>query len=455
MKPVLAGSSVRNYRPLYFIMVSVVNAAALLGFLSAALAGTDSIESKAGTIEVVVETSGTVGVPPSVKPDSKDMPAALPVAEEEEEKAAPVKEKGHKKEKKNKKAENDEENANAAISSEVEVTRPSAIMVENEPPARPQSGIFAAKYLFEIQAEEITRFMAVYYDYSQNVEVGPIRSARHYFVDLSTMFDAVYVHVGGSPLGLEEIKNGGINNINAIKGDRGFYRTSERHIPHNLYLKLPNLRKEIIRKKYNVSTSVKPPFEFYPAKKGPDELKAEGLIGSGVKKIHIPYFKSYRVTYVWDAKEARFGRLYNDSPFRDYRTSQQVMADNVVIMRCHMHIIDEQMRHDMDLNEGGTCEIAVGGYLMTGTWTRDQRGVLKFFDQGAKPIMFNPGNIIIHVIPPKQSVVVDDTINLSYENGEKKSSGKSGGGKSRKGSKKSGSGSKSEESETDGKNFLE
>lgn len=293
--------------------------------------------------------------------------------------------------------------------------RPAAIMIENEPPARPQSGLYAAKILYEIQAEEITRFMGIYYDLDQNVEVGPIRSARHYFADLSTMYDGVYTHVGGSPQGLQEIKDRGINNINAIKGDRGFYRTNERRIPHNLYIKLPNLKKEIVRKKYNATTDAKLPFNFWDSKKTSEELAAAGIKGEKIKKIHIPYMKSYRVSYEFNEAENKYIRLYNDKPFKDYRNQTVVSADNVVVMRCYMHIIDEKMRHEMDLYEGGTCEIGIGGHFFVGSWDRtDKSGIIKYYDADKNEVKFNPGNIIVHVIPPKQAVIIDDTKTYAY-----------------------------------------
>lgn len=297
----------------------------------------------------------------------------------------------------------------APQSSETALVRPVAVMVENEPPARPQSGLYAAKVLFEIQAEEVTRFMAVYYDYSQSFEIGPIRSARHYFVDISTMFDAAYVHVGGSPMGLAEIKERNINNINAIKGDRGFYRTSDRRIPHNLYAKLPNLKKEMERKKYRTETAKPIPFDFSESKLTSAQMLEKGVAGSAVKVVHIPYSRGYRVSYEFDPAANNFTRLYNNRPFKDYRNSTVVKSDNVVIMRCNMHMIDAQMRHEMDLYEGGTCEIFAGGHHISGTWDRDRAsGVFKYYDAGLNDVKFNPGNIIVHVVAPNQPVIVDD-----------------------------------------------
>lgn len=289
------------------------------------------------------------------------------------------------------------------------LSRPLAVMVENEPPARPQSGLYAAKILYEIQAEEVTRFMGIYYDHSQNFEIGPIRSARHYFVDISTMFDAVYVHVGGSPMGLAEISERKINNINAIKGDRGFYRSSDRRIPHNLYAKPVNLAKEIVRKKFRAETDKPVPFDFSDSKSTSAQLIEKGVKGLAVKTLNIPYSRGYRVSYEFNAAENNFTRLYNGKPFKDHRNSTVVKADNIVVMRCNMHIIDSEMRHEMDLYEGGTCEIFIGGHHITGSWDRDRTsGVFKYYDADLNDVKFNPGNLIVHIVPPKQLVIVDD-----------------------------------------------
>ena len=392
-----------------------------------------------GTIEVILETSETAITHKSVM-RSGSIEVAIDSAEAEMiEKNVPPMES----------IENlVDENKNEPVpdaSGETRFMRPAALMVENEPPARPQSGLFAAKILYEIQAEEVTRFMAIYYDLTQNIEVGPIRSARHYFADISTMFDAVYVHVGGSPMGLAEISERHISDINAIKGDLGFYRTSERRIPHNLYIKLPNLKKEIVRKKFAVETQKALPFNFYGKRMTSEELQAAGVLGRTVKKLHIPYMKGYRVSYEFEGE--RFTRLYNDRPFCDYRTNAKVCADNVVVMRCHMHMIDESMRHDMDLYEGGTCEISIGNHFFVGSWDRDRKsGIIKYYDSSLNEVKFNPGNIIVHVIPPKQSYFVDEQAHVYGEDRAKQK-------KSVKRTKKGGSASEVEEVETEGPPF--
>src|SRR5690606_28175747 len=66
-------------------------------------------------------------------------------------------------------------------------------VVNNHPDARPQTGLADADMVFEFIAEyNITRFLALYQsEYPE--EVGPIRSAREYFVKLAAAHDAFFV----------------------------------------------------------------------------------------------------------------------------------------------------------------------------------------------------------------------------------------------------------------------
>src|SRR5699024_5193607 len=73
-----------------------------------------------------------------------------------------------------------------------------AVMVSNQVQARPQSGLTKADIVYEMLTEgNITRFMAIYHSDKPEV-VGPIRSAREYFVDLANDMDAVYIYSGAA-----------------------------------------------------------------------------------------------------------------------------------------------------------------------------------------------------------------------------------------------------------------
>ena len=85
-----------------------------------------------------------------------------------------------------------------------EKRRPLAVMIENSPDARPQSGLSQADVMFEVMAEGgVTRFMGIFYCGVQanDTILAPVRSARTYFVDYASGFNLpLYVHVGGANL---------------------------------------------------------------------------------------------------------------------------------------------------------------------------------------------------------------------------------------------------------------
>ncbi|PMP81673.1 MAG: DUF3048 domain-containing protein, partial [Roseiflexus castenholzii] len=80
--------------------------------------------------------------------------------------------------------------------------RPYVVMIDNHPNAYPQTGLDKAAVVFEALAEAgITRFMAVYVPgVSPDVSsIGPVRSARLYFVRWAMGMRGMYIHAGGAP----------------------------------------------------------------------------------------------------------------------------------------------------------------------------------------------------------------------------------------------------------------
>lgn len=83
--------------------------------------------------------------------------------------------------------------------------RPVAVMVNNimsgdsTQSAWPQKGLSDADLVYEMETEGgITRYMAVYRDWTKMPVVGPIRSARDQFVQLMIPMNCLYVHDGAS-----------------------------------------------------------------------------------------------------------------------------------------------------------------------------------------------------------------------------------------------------------------
>ena len=118
-------------------------------------------------------------------------------------------------------------------------------MLDNHPDAYPQTGLDEAAVVFEALAEYgVTRYMAVYAPEFAPIQgnIGPVRSARIYFVQWAMGFRAIYAHAGGSPAGLERLaadNNTLVIDIDFVAlEDKGFFdfsrRDNNRRAPHNL-----------------------------------------------------------------------------------------------------------------------------------------------------------------------------------------------------------------------------
>ncbi len=117
------------------------------------------------------------------------------------------------------------------------------VMIENSIDARPQSGLDQAGIVFEAIAEGgITRFLALFQD-SQPDYIGPVRSARPYFLQWCMGFDCALAHVGGSPEALSDIKAWGVKDLDQFYNSSAYRRISSRYAPHNVYTSIANLNK--------------------------------------------------------------------------------------------------------------------------------------------------------------------------------------------------------------------
>jgi hypothetical protein len=115
------------------------------------------------------------------------------------------------------------------------------VMIENSPDARPQSSLDQAGVVFEAIAEGgITRFLALFQD-TQPDYIGPVRSARPYYVQWCLSFDCAYAHVGGSPDGLAGIKTWGVKDLDQFANSGAYHRISTRYAPHNVYTSMAEL----------------------------------------------------------------------------------------------------------------------------------------------------------------------------------------------------------------------
>ena len=117
--------------------------------------------------------------------------------------------------------------------------RPFAVMIDNHQDAWPQAGLQDAYMVYEIIVEGgETRLMALFKGVDLE-KIGPVRSARHYFIDYAMENDAIYVHFGESPQASSDIKKYSIDEIDGISEDgTTFWRVKDKAAPNQQKVKI-------------------------------------------------------------------------------------------------------------------------------------------------------------------------------------------------------------------------
>ena len=134
--------------------------------------------------------------------------------------------------------------------------RPIAVMIDNHSGAWPQAGLQDAYMVYEIVVEGgETRLMALFKGTNPE-KIGPVRSARHYFIDYAMENDAIYTHFGQSPQAESDIKKYSINDINGIAEDgTTFWRVKDKAAPHNAVTSMEKLLASAKNKKYKTTSN--------------------------------------------------------------------------------------------------------------------------------------------------------------------------------------------------------
>ncbi|MNJ43145.1 putative lipoprotein YerB precursor [compost metagenome] len=280
------------------------------------------------------------------------------------------------------------------LPSEEPITRrPLAVMINNAPAARPQSGLGQADIVYEVLAEGgVTRLIAIYQSGDETTRIGPVRSIRPYMIDLGESYHGVLVHAGASndayailqrqhKEDLDEITNAGAY----------FWRDKSRKAPHNLYTNIEKLLEGTAKRNFAIEDEEVPTYPFRD-----EEDPGEGV---PVQKVEVKFqLDNYRVSYEYDSAAKLYKRSINDSPHNDLDTGSQLTATNVVIMGADHKVLDDVGRLSVNLEMGGEAVIFQRGQMIRGQWIRKSGDVIRFVKDNVE-IPFYPGITYVNVVP--------------------------------------------------------
>lgn len=267
-----------------------------------------------------------------------------------------------------------------------------AVMINNEPGAIPQSSLDQAEYLYEALIEGgATRIMAIYH-HTYPKKVGPIRSARPYFMQIAKSLNAYFVHCGGSPQAYRLFKQNFIPHIDAIYTGGGiFFRTSDRKAPHNLYSSMEKLLSFFDKNGYIMQKT----YKTYPLT---DDVVNKW--DSENTKIRITFSGWYYVRYEYDEQKKVYKRFIKEKPHLDKESGAVLTAKNLVIIFAHYDTIknDDKGRQEVDFSKGKGYVLQMGKTIpITYEFNMKYSFILK--DENGQEIKLLKGNTWFEIVP--------------------------------------------------------
>jgi hypothetical protein len=284
--------------------------------------------------------------------------------------------------------------------------KPYAVMVENSSDARPVSGINEASIVYEALAEgKITRFLFVYDGSASVPKIGPIRSARPYFVNIAEEYSPLYVHFGGSDQALNEINNGyyNVSSLNGMIYERDyFWRNIHQPAPHNAYSSTDLIKDYISDSKIEDKSLVKS-YKFNDNK----DYLVNFENSKDAKFVFIEYgASSYDVIWKYNEKTNNYERYYfKSNPYLDLDSKgKKIETKNIVLQFVETSIIDNVGRRKMNLDLGGEAILIRDGKYIYGKWLRKDKKT-KFFTPDSE-YEFTNGKIWVNIIPINTNIEI-------------------------------------------------
>ena len=292
------------------------------------------------------------------------------------------------------------------VSPAVAARHPIAVMIDDLSPARPQSGLSYASIIFQAPAEGgIPRYMAIFSD-NVPTNVGPVRSARYYFIAWASEYKSLYVHAGGSPQALSTLRASGNGQLvyNADEFRYGpYFRRTTRPPPHNLYTTGTQLRH--LAGVVHATAAPKAIWTFNP----PTPLEDRPVGGT----IAFAYPQN-AIKYNYNRTTNTYLRTVSvEGAQKDADNKVRIAPTNVIVMWMHFGPLNdgEPYKHRLEATIIGTgpAWIAQDGHTIKGTWRKKTvSGPTLFYDSKGNLLSLTVGQTFVNVVTWGTTVTVHD-----------------------------------------------
>ena len=288
------------------------------------------------------------------------------------------------------------------LSDKILNSRPLAIMVQNNPKARPHSGLIYADIVFEMVAEGgVTRFVTVFSSHEADI-IGPVRSGRIYFAEVARSLDPIYTFWGTYPQAYEAIKKMDMdvldaNSTNYVNYTSAGWRDPSRNeaLEHTAFIDTYGIKKDAEKFGYSLEGG-QSPMAF--------KIDAPEAERGTIADIEVNFSsESYLAGFTFDKKTNKYFKTVAGEPHSDFETGEQISLNNVIVLITDIGGPIDSAGH-MTLRTTGThgnseAYYFMDGNVIEGTWARDSiSDPFEFKDVGGNKILFNRGSTWVCII---------------------------------------------------------
>lgn len=217
-------------------------------------------------------------------------------------------------------------------------SRPIGVMIENTADSLPHYGIASADVIYEAPVEgNLTRYLALFQDYSDLPKIGSVRSARTYYAAWAKEYDALFIHYGQSLFANPILAT--MDDMNALEVYLGegaiqspaldsimFFRSEDKESPHNAYTSTTGITRAI--EKYSYRTSLADGYGSHFKFLGDDE--ESGLSDGAAADVVSPGYQNQAV-FTYDADTGEYLRSELGGAEKDGSNDSSLTVSNLIL----------------------------------------------------------------------------------------------------------------------------
>jgi len=273
---------------------------------------------------------------------------------------------------------------------------PVAVIIDNYEEARPSHGLARANLVIEAPTEAgIPRFLAIYANAEEIKEIGPVRSARPYYLDWAKEFGALFMHVGGSPEALHKIKKYNVFSLNEYYNEWYYWRDPNRYMPHNVFSSSKLISKALEDLKVEDGSDYKS-WDYKPEA----EMDQRGENRQEITfNFSARFGDDYEVIWLYHKEQNAYAR-FQDGHMHQDMDGKSMAAKNIIIQFCTVEILDEVGRRRIGTIGEGKALVFRDGKTIEGTWKKaDRNSRTLYYDENSDEVEFNAGTSWVEVLP--------------------------------------------------------